>query len=281
MLEGSLTDCALVLNLLDEVSFSREDGDHLIFTGDIINKGPDSGGVVDLARELQASCVRGNHEDRILLHRQDIQQHEMAVSRRVVGAEDRDNEFFSTKELEERELARSLTEEQAQWLNACPVILKVGQIPGMGEVVVVHGGLVPGVELEKQDPSTVMTMRTIDMNTHVPSSSSKGLEWSKVSPSVALLRCPVSLVACANSLQMFDKHQSILYSSLKATSPDPRSETMTVIYGHDAKKGLSIRDYTKGLDSGCVKGGRLTALIIEGDGKQSLVQVHCRGYVKD
>lgn len=170
-----------MLKLLDAVSFSRENGDHLIFTGDIINKGPDSGGVVDLARELQASCVRGNHEDRILLHRQDIQQQEIAASKGIVGAEERDNEFFSTRELEERELARSLSEEQAQWLNACPVILKVGQIPGMGQVVVVHGGLVPGVELEKQDPSTVMTMRTIDMDTHVPSSSGKGLKWAKVS----------------------------------------------------------------------------------------------------
>lgn len=56
---------------------------------------------------------------------------------------------------------------------------------------------------------------------------------------------------------------------------------MTVIYGHDAKAGLSIRDYTKGLDSGCVRGGRLTALVIEDGGKQSLVQVRCRGYVKD
>lgn len=88
-------------------------------------------------------------------------------------------------------------------------------------------------------------------------------------------------MTCANFPQVFDKHQSNLYSSLKDTSSDPRSETMTVIYGHDAKEGLSIRDYTKGLDSECVRGGRLTALVIEDGGKQSLVQVPCRGYVKD
>lgn len=55
---------------------------------------------------------------------------------------------------------------------------------------------------------------------------------------------------------------------------------MTVVYGHDAKTGLKIRSYTKGLDSGCVKGGKLTALVIEDGGKQSLVQVHCREYKK-
>jgi hypothetical protein len=81
---------------------------------------------------------------------------------------------------------------------------------------------------------------------------------------------------------MFDKHQSILLSSLKSSHADPHSQVMTVIYGHDAKTGLKIRTYTKGLDSGCVKGGKLTALVIEGGGKQSLVQVSCKeDYTKD
>lgn len=71
------------------------------------------------------------------------------------------------------------------------------------------------------------------------------------------------------------------FSSLKASSEDPRSQTMTVIYGHYAKQGLNIREYTKGLDSGCVKGGKLTALVIEDGGKQSIVQVRCHKHVKE
>jgi hypothetical protein len=54
---------------------------------------------------------------------------------------------------------------------------------------------------------------------------------------------------------------------------------MTVIYGHDARRGLSIGDYTKGIDSGCLKGGKLTALVIEHgqEGiKTSLVHVKCK-----
>lgn len=34
----------------------------------------------------------------------------------------------------------------------------------------------------------------------------------------------------------------------------------TVLYGHDAKSGLNLRERTKGLDSACVKGGKLSAL---------------------
>lgn len=168
----------LVLQLLKKVEFSTADGDHLIFTGDIINKGPDSAGVVDLARELGASCVRGNHEDRILLLR-----HEMVTMNTLLTGDEKNVKLHepSEKEAKERTLARSLSDEQARWLDACPVILEVGFITGMGRVVVVHAGLVPGVELEKQDPLTVMTMRTIDLDTHVPNPSAEGMNWAKVS----------------------------------------------------------------------------------------------------
>lgn len=57
---------------------------------------------------------------------------------------------------------------------------------------------------------------------------------------------------------------------------------MTVIYGHDSKSGLSLKEYTKGLDTGCVKGGKLTAMVISDGGKQEIVQVKCStNYAKD
>lgn len=80
---------------------------------------------------------------------------------------------------------------------------------------------------------------------------------------------------------MFNKHQQTVFSSLQSSSEDPRSQTITVIYGHYAKAGLSILEYTKGLDSGCVKGGKLTAMVIEDGGKQSIVQVRCKNYLKE
>jgi hypothetical protein len=56
---------------------------------------------------------------------------------------------------------------------------------------------------------------------------------------------------------------------------------MTVVYGHDASSSLSIRTFTKGLDTGCVKGGKLTALVIDDGGKQNIVQVSCHDYLKE
>jgi hypothetical protein len=173
-----------VEKLLKKVAFNQKNGDHLIFVGDIINKGPDSPGVVDLARQHSASCVRGNHEDRILLIRR-----EMVRMKALAASDDAEASYYSARELSERTLARSLSDEQVQWLENCPVILNVGQVPDMGQVVVVHAGLVPNIELEKQDPASVMTMRTIDPDTHVPSPKKKGMNWAKVNFTTSVFLC--------------------------------------------------------------------------------------------
>ena len=56
-----------------------------------------------------------------------------------------------------------------------------------------------------------------------------------------------------------------------------------MIYGHDSKKGLQLRKWSKGLDSGCVRGGKLTALVYrrkkgQGDGEVEVKSVECRDY---
>ncbi|RGP77430.1 ser thr phosphatase family [Fusarium longipes] len=62
----------------------------------------------------------------------------------------------------------------------------------------------------------------------------------------------------------------------KLPGPDRRS----VIYGHDAKMGYQEDSYTFGLDSGCVKGNALTALVVQanenGGWKHSTYQVTCK-----
>jgi len=152
----------------------------------MIDKGPDSPGVVDLARELSASCVRGNHEDRMLLALNDMRAHHASLPGpqedpgRTVDT--LDEESFSHGDYKARALARQFTDKQIRWLQQCPVILRVGEIEGMGEVVVVHAGLVPGVPLEQQDPFQAMNMRTIDLDTWLPSDGREGTPWEEVRP---------------------------------------------------------------------------------------------------
>ncbi|OCL05209.1 Metallo-dependent phosphatase [Glonium stellatum] len=237
--------------LLEKVSF-RSSTDHLILTGDMINKGPDSPGVVDLVRELSASCVRGNHEDRMLLALNDMRAHHAPLQGpgedpgRTVDT--LDEESFSHGDYKARALARQFSDKQIRWLQQCPVILRVGKIEGLGEVVVVHAGLVPGVPLERQDPFQAMNMRSIDLETRLPSDGREGMPWEK----------------------LWNHEQAKLRVN----------ERTTVIYGHDSKRGKNILKYSRGLDSGCVNGGKLTAMVIEagkkGKAKTKFVSVKCK-----
>ena len=138
-----------------------------------------------MALSLNASCVRGNHEDRVLLAYRDMNTQHLSLpgpheSLHPSIHDNLDEESFSQGDYADRRLAKSLDEEQIAYLAACPLILRLGDVKGMGRVSVVHAGLVPGVDLERQDPSAVMSMRTVDLDTHVPSRDSDGVPWSKV-----------------------------------------------------------------------------------------------------
>jgi hypothetical protein len=145
-------------------------------------------------------------------------------------------------------LAKQFSHKQIAWLKQCPVILRVGHLPTLNNIVVVHGGLVPDIPLDYQDPFQCMNMRTIDLATRMPSEGREGTEWAK----------------------FWNHRQKKL----------PEKERTTVIYGHDAKRGLNIKTWSKGLDSNCVKGGYLTALVVGAAGKERVVQVKCKGYVE-
>jgi hypothetical protein len=171
--------------LLHKVKFD-EKYDHLIFTGDMISKGPDSTGVVDLAMELGATSVRGNHEDRIILEHAKMAAKEASADQPTSnnGADKvqdglGEKEELSRAENKDRALVKALGEKRIGWLEKCPVILRIGKLGSLGNVLVVHAGLVPGIELEKQDPSLVMTMRTIGED-GVPTEDRTGQAWMKV-----------------------------------------------------------------------------------------------------
>ncbi|KAL9099354.1 MAG: hypothetical protein Q9163_005130 [Psora crenata] len=274
--------------------------DHLVFTGDMISKGPSSTAVVDLAISARASCVRGNHEDRVLLTYRDLSEHPASTSKtkkplppapgipegasvpeqtadggETLGGDeslDESRGSLARLDLSDRHLARQLNKRQIDYLSQCPVILDIGHIAGMGNVHVVHAGLVPGVRLERQDPMSAMHMRTVDLETHVPSSSGKGTAWYKVCYPLPLLITAAAWTNEPNTpLQLWNKYQSLL-------SAEKRS---TVIYGHDSHRGLQLQRYSKGIDTGCVRGGKLSALIIDKDSRvegPKVVTVGCKDY---
>ncbi|KAL0937384.1 ser thr protein phosphatase family [Colletotrichum truncatum] len=285
--------------LLTEVHFDTARGDHLVLAGDMINKGPDSRGVIDLAMRLGASAVRGNHEDRVLLAHRGLKKTYVADedahgnpapaksdnesdNESDTNTEDNDDDLepaiFPHGDAVERRTARSLSKKHIDWLSELPVILDVGSIESLGNVVVVHAGLVPGLTLKQQDPWAVMNMRGLvypreelrrkeaknaledyrKIHTAAPGITDNMINEEherRRKPEDRTIAVPTDRRDGSSSwTKAWNRHQK----ALPATEP-----RTAVVYGHDSKKGLEIDKYTFGLDSGCVNGGELSALVIE------------------
>lgn len=247
-----------LLELLEKVKFD-DARDHIVSVGDIVTKGPDSLGVIELLRERKASVVRGNQDDRVILLAEQHRRH----------ARGEDVEDITTRGSRKHDLkapegiARALSKDQLEWLQSFPLILKVGYFKKIGEVIAVHGGLVPGLALNAQDPVAIMNMRSIDLKTHVPSKlhhdKHKGSKpWYKI----------------------WGKYQRLLpamtkWNAAKGSWPGLVTTQLTAIYGHDARTGLQISRFSKGLDTNCARGGQLTALVLDDRGNEEIVQIQC------
>lgn len=176
-------------------------GDQVVFLGDLVAKGPDSVSVVQLAREIGARAVRGNHDFEVV---------------RWFEAFSRGDESTMVS-LEHARIARALGKAEHAWLMECPWFI---ECVDMGHLFV-HAGFIPGVKLTQQNPRLMMNMRSVLRDGTVTAKNVLDCEWAK------LWRGP-----------------------------------QTVVFGHDAFRGLQEYEFAKGIDTGCVYGGRLTALLL-------------------
>lgn len=278
---GDVHGCSEPLTrLLSETKF--ENGrDHLVFTGDLVSKGPDTAGVLDIARRYNASSVRGNHEDKLLLLRRDLNGPLKAM-------QTQSSEPLTGMEVnrKESELAESLTKDQMAYLEACPLILDLGELPGLVPAAfVAHAGLVPGVHIERQEPSAVMNMRSIDIRTHTPlrvhCPSTQRL--IKADPASEFRDLPAPWDNKKSKVKVFDLDEKYVLPWTRLWEEWQTSvkgvERQLVIYGHDAPVGLVDGDWAVGIDTACVKGGKLTALVLEmkkGKVERRLQSVGCK-----
>ncbi|EPS37781.1 hypothetical protein H072_8496 [Dactylellina haptotyla CBS 200.50] len=274
------------------------DNSHVVLAGDMISKGPESIALLDTLIGLNVSCVRGNHEDEVMkiywkLRRglitedgvdvepvkdgkekvitkkydesdekksddKDEEHDEKKKKNKDKKNKDKKNKKHKNKKNKHRKnkykhsdmlLAKSLKPHHAAFIDSCPLILKLDGVSNLGDVAVVHAGMVPGVDLERQKPSVLMNVRTFVKK--VPTPGRKGLHWSK------------------------------MWNDFMLGKAKEGEKGLTVVYGHDARRGLELKKYTKGLDTNCVRGGRLTAFVVTGGktGGTSVVSVKCRKYL--
>jgi diadenosine tetraphosphatase ApaH/serine/threonine PP2A family protein phosphatase len=133
--------------------------DRVILVGDLLAKGPDSQGVLQLARERGFQAVLGNHDAAVL---------------RVRHPDDAGRQPKAEHQL----VAASLTPVDWEWLEALPLALRVPE----ASVVVAHAGLVPGVPLEQQRRDDVLNMRSLTPEGRPSRRIADGAPWASVWP---------------------------------------------------------------------------------------------------
>jgi predicted phosphodiesterase len=134
---GDIHGChAEFAELLGLLSLARDD--RLILLGDLVNRGPDSTRVIDLARAANAIPLLGNHELRLLNYRRT-----------------KDRGFL--KENDEETFAR-LRAGDWTYIESMLPTYEVGEL----NTVFVHGGFLPGEPWQKQPASVVTRVQVID-----------------------------------------------------------------------------------------------------------------------
>jgi bis(5'-nucleosyl)-tetraphosphatase (symmetrical) len=262
---GDCQGCHAKLALLLKRIRSAAADPSLLFVGDLVNRGPQSLATLREIRALGdcAQSVLGNHDLHLLAAAHGIRKpHRSDTLDDILAAPDRD--------------------ELLDWLRNRPLAWY-----GKGHLMV-HAGVMPQWTLERtlelagevetvlRGPHWVEFLRQMYGNT--PSKWDDGLQGAD------RLRCIVNTLT---RMRFCMADGSMDFSSSESAAgappgympwfevPQRKTEEVTIIFGHWSTLGLTMRPNLLGIDTGCVWGGKLTAVCLE---DRSVIQVDCPQY---
>lgn len=161
---GDVHGCLEELKLLHQAAVEANQNqpfEYVILVGDLVNKGPSSAQVVQFVQQQDRwLSVRGNHDN-------------WALTAAMADDEKRRNKPKSV-------WINDLTDQDIQWLADLPYTIRIpasywttSEDQLDTDTLIVHAGLVPGVELKDQTFETMVTIRQIN-----PCSSGEQPLWS-------------------------------------------------------------------------------------------------------
>ena len=134
---GDIHGChAEFAEMLERLTLTKDD--QLILLGDLVNRGPDSLRVIDLARAANAVSLLGNHELRLLNYRRT-----------------KDEDY---RKENDQETFDQLRPEDWTYLESMALTYYVEEL----NTVFVHGGFIPGEAWQKQPAAVVTRVQVID-----------------------------------------------------------------------------------------------------------------------
>ena len=115
-----------------------EPDDRVVQVGDLVNRGPDSHGVLELVREYKIEAIMGNHELRLL-------RGHLEGRKKLLKSYDSPT-------------IKKLTKQDWKFLEALPKFIYGAN----SDTVMVHGGFLPGLPWQSQDIDIVTRIQVID-----------------------------------------------------------------------------------------------------------------------
>lgn len=271
---GDVQGCDSALQrLLDEISFSAS-RDTLYLLGDLVNRGPDSAGVLRrlMAYGACAQCLLGNHD-----------LHLLAVAH---GARKPHHKDTLDGVLEAPDRPAML-----DWLRGQRMAI-LEKIEGH-EVLMIHAGVLPAWSATKTIAlagEVESVLRSPDLGAFLHEMyGNEPAFWSETLSGTARLRV---IVNALTRLRFCDADGRMEFSSTEGANAAPagylpwfdvpgrQTASVTVAFGHWSTLGWLNRDDVVSLDTGCVWGGCLSALRLGGATTgttlaQELIQVKC------
>ena len=257
---GDLQGCAASL---EELLAKIDERARLVFVGDLVNRGPDSLGTLRRVRALGERCVAllGNHD-----------LHLLAVAAGIRPAHDDD----TLQEILDAPDAAELIE----WVRARPLAhLQDGAL-------FVHAGLLPQWGVSQ----TIALAHEVEERLRAPDYraflatmyGNRPLQWSDSLTGADRLRCILNALTRLRFVSLDGTMDLKLKGSMHSAPsgwlpwfdhPQRASRSTTVIFGHWSTLGLMLREDAIGIDTGCVWGGKLTAISWP---SRAVYQVGCR-----
>jgi bis(5'-nucleosyl)-tetraphosphatase (symmetrical) len=261
---GDVQGCDSALErLLDEINFSPS-RDTLYLLGDLVNRGPASLAVLRRMQKLggAAQCILGNHD-----------LHALAVAAGVqpLGSGDTLGELLDAPD----------APQLLDWLRQRPMGLYAH---GM---LMVHAGVLPQWDATQtiaacEDVERVLRQKDYadllrDMYGNTPA------QWHDNLRGMQRLRISINALTRIRFCSADGEMEFATKDGAGAAPtgmmpwfdvPGRKTANVTVAFGHWSTLGLINRPDLIALDTGCVWGGCLSALRIDG-GRRELVQVQC------
>jgi len=244
---GDLQGCA---RCLDELLARLPAHRRLVFVGDLVNRGPDSLGALRRVRALgeRAVALLGNHD-----------LHLLAVAAGIRPLHDDD----TMQDILEAPDAAELID----WVRSRPLA------HSEDGAFFVHAGLLPSWTVERAlalAHEVEERLRAPDYRDFLATMyGNRPVQWNESLEGADRLRCILNALTRLRFVSLEGAMDLKLKGSVESAPagwvpwyehPQRASRSMPVIFGHWSTLGLMMRDDAIGIDTGCVWGGKLTAL---------------------